>query len=205
MVRDLHRQRDQRSWASRKWQRQLQLSDDSLAGHGLQRARQLALRLRCALFQLRRHGRLRTPAGFRPDWRCDRAGLAEHLLGSHRAQYYATSGWRCGSAINTTPARSAATQAFFNVASPLIIENVVGTGLSYRLTEHEIVSMAYLHGFQNELTGPMYSPSFFNGAVAIPGTSVHQRRLRRRFGRWPDHTVLTAPRWSSGFSRPWCL
>ena len=51
-------------------------------------------------------------------------------------------------------------QAFFNVGSPLIVERILGVGCSYRLTEHEIVSLAYLHGFQNESTGPIYAPDW---------------------------------------------
>ncbi len=84
------------------------------------------------------------------------------------AQYYATQRLtlRLGYQYNPDPIGS--DEAFFNVASPLIIEHVLGTGLSYRLTCNEIVSVAYLHGFQNEVSGPIQAP----GLGAIPGTSV---------------------------------
>ena len=85
------------------------------------------------------------------------------------AQYFChASGCRCGSGYQYNPSPIGNDQAFFNVGSPLIIEHILGIGCSYRLTEHEIVSLAYLHGFQNESTGPIYAP----GLGAIPGTSV---------------------------------
>ena len=84
------------------------------------------------------------------------------------AQYCATERLtlRVGYQYNPSPIGS--DEAFFNVASPLIIEHVLGTGLSYRLTSNEIVSLAYLHGFQNQVSGPIQFP----GLGAIPGTSV---------------------------------
>ena len=124
------------------------------------------------------------------------------------AQYYYSErlSLRLGYQYNPSPIGT--DQAFFNVASPLIIEHVLGIGLSYRLTEHEIVSLAYLHGFQNESTGPIYSP----GRGAHSRHLGDQRRFRRRAGRWPDRTVLNSAApgvpalagrgaCSSGFSR----
>jgi long-chain fatty acid transport protein len=58
--------------------------------------------------------------------------------------------------------------AFFNVASPLIIQHIISTGFSYNLTQNLIFSAAYLHGFENETTGPIVLP----GVGAVPGTSV---------------------------------
>jgi long-chain fatty acid transport protein len=61
--------------------------------------------------------------------------------------------------------------SFFNVASPLIIQNVVSTGASYYLTCNLIVSLAYVHGFENEITGPIVLP----GVGPVPGTSVSSK------------------------------
>ena len=58
--------------------------------------------------------------------------------------------------------------AFFNVASPLSIQHVVSTGMSYQLTRNALVSLAYLHGFEGRSSGPMHAP----GLGPIPGTWV---------------------------------
>jgi long-chain fatty acid transport protein len=76
---------------------------------------------------------------------------------------------RAGYQFNENPIGSSA--AFFNVASPLIIGHVVSTGLSWHLTENMILSLAYLHGFENQASGPVQLP----GVGPIPGTSVTSR------------------------------
>jgi long-subunit fatty acid transport protein len=73
---------------------------------------------------------------------------------------------RAGYQFNPSPIDS--DTAFFNVGSPLIIEHIVSIGCSYRLTEHEVLSLAYLHGFQNTESGPISSPA----TGVIPGTSA---------------------------------
>jgi long-chain fatty acid transport protein len=73
---------------------------------------------------------------------------------------------RAGYYFNPSPIDS--DTAFFNVGSPLIIEHVVSCGFSYRFTEHETFSVAYLHGFQNTESGPINAPGF----GPIPGTSA---------------------------------
>lgn len=73
---------------------------------------------------------------------------------------------RAGYSFNPSPIDS--DTAFFNVGSPLIIEHIVSIGCSYRMTEHEVLSAAYLHGFQNTESGPINAPGF----GAIPGTSA---------------------------------
>jgi long-chain fatty acid transport protein len=87
------------------------------------------------------------------------------------AQYQATQRLflRMGYEFNENPIGSDA--AFFNVASPLIIQHIASTGLSYYLTDQLSVSLAYLHGFENSVTGPMYLP----GVGALAGTSVTAR------------------------------
>jgi long-chain fatty acid transport protein len=76
---------------------------------------------------------------------------------------------RLGYQYNDNPIRS--NEVFFNVASPLIIQHVISTGLSYRLAENLSLSLAYLHGFENRSTGAIHAP----GAGPIPGTSVSSR------------------------------
>jgi long-chain fatty acid transport protein len=83
-------------------------------------------------------------------------------------QYRATDrlSLRTGYQYNTNPIGSE--EAFFNVASPLIIQHVASIGFSYHLTPDVIFSAAYLHGFENEVSGPIHAP----GLGAIPGTSA---------------------------------
>ena len=62
-------------------------------------------------------------------------------------------------------------EAFFNVASPLIIQHLVSTGLSYRATNQLTLSLAYIHGFENTVSGPIQLP----GVGPVAGTSVTSR------------------------------
>ena len=73
---------------------------------------------------------------------------------------------RMGYQYNDNPINSEA--VFFNIASPLTIQHVVSTGLSYHLTDNLICSIAYLHGFENRCTGAIVNPV----AGALAGTSV---------------------------------
>jgi long-chain fatty acid transport protein len=73
---------------------------------------------------------------------------------------------RMGYQYNDNPIDSNA--AFFNVASPLSIQHVLSTGMSYQLTDNVLLSMAYLHGFEGQSSGPIHVP----GVGPVPGTSV---------------------------------
>jgi long-chain fatty acid transport protein len=109
-----------------------------------------------------------SPAAFAPNGAV--LGLGWNSVVSVHAgtQYYVTDRLTLRLGYEFSPSPIDSDTAFFNIASPLIIEHIIGTGFSYRLTNHEIVSVAYLHGFQNESTGPIQTP----GLGAIPGTSV---------------------------------
>jgi long-chain fatty acid transport protein len=84
------------------------------------------------------------------------------------AQYQATERLylRLGYEYNSSPISSGT--AFFNFASPMIIQNIASVGLSYNVTEQLVLSMAYLHGFENSVTGPFYAP----GVGPLAGTSI---------------------------------
>ena len=84
------------------------------------------------------------------------------------AQYQATQRLklRFGYEYNSNPIGS--DTAFFNVASPLIIQHIASTGLTYSITNQLSISLTYLHGFENSVTGPMNLP----GVGALAGTSV---------------------------------
>lgn len=109
-----------------------------------------------------------SPAAFAPNGAVLGLGWNSIVSAHVGAQYYATERLtlRLGYAFSPSPIDS--DTAFFNIGSPLIIEHVVGTGFSYRLTCNEILSVAYLHGFQNDESGPIQLP----GVGTVPGTSV---------------------------------
>ena len=109
-----------------------------------------------------------SPAAFAPDGAVLGLGWKDIVSVHTGAQYFATDrlAVRAGYQFNQNPIGTDA--AFFNVAAPLILQHVVAVGCSYRMTEHEIISLAYLHGFQNESTGPVQLPV----VGVIPGTSV---------------------------------
>ena len=73
---------------------------------------------------------------------------------------------RAGYTYNQNPIRDS--EAFFNVASPLIYEHVLSLGGSFQLNPHLALSAAYSHYFQNDRIGPVVLP----GIGAVPGSSV---------------------------------
>lgn len=60
-----------------------------------------------------------------------------------------------------------ADQAFFNVASPFVLQHALSLGGTYDITKKFNVSVAYSHFFTGSVSGPWQSP---NGP--IPGTNV---------------------------------
>jgi long-chain fatty acid transport protein len=109
-----------------------------------------------------------SPAAFAPNGAVTGLGWNSLVSVHTGAQYYATERLTLRLGYSFSPSPIDSDTAFFNIGSPLIIEHVLGTGFSYRLTSHEIISVAYLHGFQNDSSGPIQVP----GLGAIPGTSV---------------------------------
>jgi long-chain fatty acid transport protein len=96
-------------------------------------------------------------------------GLGWHSIFamSTGAQYRVTDAVsvRVGYSYNQNPIPD--NQASANVVSPLILEHTVYVGASYRVTDSFLLSLAYLHGFQNSIQGPLVTSL---GTVA--GSSV---------------------------------
>lgn len=84
------------------------------------------------------------------------------------AQYQATCRLklRVGYEYNSSPIDSDV--AFFNVGTPLLVQNIASTGLTFDMTDQLSLSLAYLHGFRGSVTGPFNLP----GVGAVAGTSV---------------------------------
>lgn len=68
---------------------------------------------------------------------------------------------RGGYLFNTNPIN--APQTLFNIQAPAIIEHTLSLGMSLRLADHIVVSAAWVHGFRNDVTGPI---------LQVPGSSA---------------------------------
>jgi len=109
-----------------------------------------------------------SPAAFDATGRVQGLGWKNILSVHTGAQYQATDRLflRVGYQYNDSPFGSDI--AFFNVASPLNIQHVISTGVSFQATDNVMFSAAYIHGFQAETSGPMHAA----GIGPLPGTSV---------------------------------
>ncbi len=58
-------------------------------------------------------------------------------------------------------------QSMINTVSPVVVQNVVYAGASWNVTEAFALTVAYVHGFENSITGPAIT-----AAGPVPGTSV---------------------------------
>ena len=108
------------------------------------------------------------PAGYSPTGAVTGLGWRSVVSVNMGAQFQATQRMilRFGYAYNDSPIKGDA--AFFNIASPLIVQHIVSTGMTYSLTDRLLLSLTYLHGFENSVTGPMVLP----GVGSLAGTSV---------------------------------
>lgn len=110
-------------------------------------------------------------SGFDPDGSVAGLGWDSVFSVSQGVQYEITDRLtlRTGYTFNQNPISDE--QAFFNVASTLIIQHWYSLGATYRWSDRVSSTIAYTHGFENSVTGPFYHPTF--GALA--GTSVTER------------------------------
>jgi long-chain fatty acid transport protein len=76
-----------------------------------------------------------------------------------------TTSVRIGYTYNTNPIPDDRTS--FNVGSPLILEHAIYVGATWKVTESFRLSVAYAHGFDNSIQGPIVSP-----LGPIPGSAV---------------------------------
>jgi long-chain fatty acid transport protein len=109
-------------------------------------------------------------SGFAPDGSVRGLGWDSQIVVAIGAQYALTDrlALRVGYSYNNNPQTSDV--AFFNIAAPTIIQHTLYTGASWSVTETLVLSLAYVHGFEGEIEGPITLP-----AGAIPGTNVQSR------------------------------
>lgn len=72
---------------------------------------------------------------------------------------------RMGYSWSENPVTSA--QASANIASPLVIQNMLSTGATYNVTRDFSLSLVYTHAFENSVSGPLISP-----AGPVPGYNI---------------------------------
>ena len=85
------------------------------------------------------------------------------------AEWQATPGMtlRGGMSFNNSPIDE--DNAGFNIAAPAIIEQHLALGATFDMGEHMKLDLAWHHGFENDVSGPMQNPAFAGG---VPGSSV---------------------------------
>jgi long-chain fatty acid transport protein len=105
--------------------------------------------------------------GFTPQGAVRGVGWDSVFVVTLGAQYQVTDrlSVRAGYSYNNDPEDGAL--AFFNVGAPTIVEHTASAGFSWQMNCHLVASLAYVHGFQNTLTGTYVSP-----LGPVPGTTV---------------------------------
>ena len=108
--------------------------------------------------------------GYNPNGSVAGLGWKSVLSITQGAQYEMTDNltWRAGYTFNQNPITGP--QTIFNIPTSLIIQHWLSTGFTYRLTPQVAATVAYTHGFENQMTGPFVLP-----AGPIPGTSITGR------------------------------
>jgi len=108
--------------------------------------------------------------GFRPDGSVAGLGWKSVYSISQGIEYRCTDRLkiRNGYTYNQNPIPDE--QSMFNVASSLIIQHWYSVGATYQCNEHLSATLAWTHGFENEISGPLQTPM-----GAIPNTSVSPR------------------------------
>ena len=97
-------------------------------------------------------------SGFSPTGAVLGVGNRSIFAMSLGAQYLLTDNisLRVGYSYNQDPVRDNLT--IFTVAAPTIIEHTLYVGASYRVTDALSLSMAYVHAFENSISGPYVTP-----------------------------------------------
>jgi long-chain fatty acid transport protein len=86
---------------------------------------------------------------------------------------------RAGYTYNGNPVPGG--QAFFNIASPTILQHTISIGATYKMSDRLLLSLAYAHSFENSVQSSLVLPSL----GPIPGSSVESRA-------WADFIILGA-------------
>ena len=106
-------------------------------------------------------------SGFTPTGAVRGLGWDSQVVVAVGAQYQVTDclSLRTGYSYNNNP--QDAEVAFINMAAPTIIEHTLYAGASWNMTEMLVLSVAYVHGFESTLEGPIITP-----LGIVPGSAV---------------------------------
>ncbi len=117
-------------------------------------------------------------AGYGPDGAWTGLGWQSVFAIATGVQYQLTDAWslRIGYSYNENPIAGANT--FFNIAAPAIYEHIISVGASWRITCRTSLVLAYLHAFENSISGPWVAgpPNAPAPGVSLPGTAVTTRQ-----------------------------
>ncbi len=108
------------------------------------------------------------PASFRPDGSVNGFGWDSILVMAIGAQYEINRLWkvRAGYSFNENPVSDA--NSTFNLPAPAVIQHHLALGLSYCFHENSCIDLAYRHGFENSVSGPIAHPTIGE----VPDSSV---------------------------------
>jgi long-chain fatty acid transport protein len=98
-------------------------------------------------------------SGFAPDGAVRGLGWDSIFVLALGGQYKLTDSLsvRAGYTYNGNPIPDS--QAFFNSASPTILQHTVSVGASYKVFDRLLLSAAYAHSFENSVQGPLVLPA----------------------------------------------
>jgi long-chain fatty acid transport protein len=114
-----------------------------------------------------RNARFTGDSGFTADGAVRGLGWKSIFAVAAGAQFQLTKSvsLRAGYSWNDNPVPDS--QSFINTVAPVIVEHTAYAGASWKVTEDFALSVAYAHGFENSIDGPLV------GALGqVPGTSV---------------------------------
>ena len=106
-------------------------------------------------------------SGYAPTGALNGIGLRSIFAVALGAQYQLSDAMtvRTGYSWSENPVTSA--QASANIASPLVIQNMLSFGTTYNVTRDFSLSLVYTHAFENSVSGPLVSP-----AGPVPGYNI---------------------------------
>ncbi len=109
-------------------------------------------------------------SGYAPDGSVRGLGWEDQIVVALGAQYSMTDrlSLRMGYSYNNNPQHS--NLAFFNLATPTIIQHTLYSGASWQMSDTLVLSLAYVHGFENTIQGPIVL-----AGGAVPGTTVRNQ------------------------------
>jgi len=108
------------------------------------------------------------PASFNDDFSVNGFGWDSIMVLAFGAEYELSSKWklRGGYSFNENPIPDA--NSTFNIPAPAVIQHHAAVGASYHFHSNSSLDLAYRHGFENSVSGPIAHPTMGE----IPGSSV---------------------------------